>query len=241
MSRVPEEKEIFATQGFGRRLEPGRRSALIIVDFVNGFADPNHFGGGNINSAIDKTRILLNEARNRNLPICFTRIIYPQDAKRPTVFQRKVPTLAVLTQDNFLSAIVPSLRPAPGELVIDKQNPSAFFGTNLAQWLVGSGVDNLIIAGCTTSGCVRATVVDGMSYDYRCYIVQECVGDRAIESHEVSLFEMNQKYGDVCSLDQAVKIIDLSQDGREEPKPPKSSTRRGRIAAIGRERLRRRI
>ncbi len=218
---MPKEKEIFQKQGFGSQLEPGRRSALIIVDFVNGFAEPKHFGGGNINSAIDKTRILLSAARERNLPVCFTRIIYQPDAKRRTVFERKVPTLSVLTEDNALSSIVPSLQPEPGELIIAKQNPSAFFGTNLAQWLVGCGVDNLIIAGCTTSGCVRATVVDGMSYDYRCYVVQECVGDRAIESHEASLFEMNQKYADVCSLEQAIKIVDLIRDVYEERKATK--------------------
>ena len=208
---MPQEIEIFAKQGFGCQLTPGRRSALVVVDFVNGFADPNHFGGGNIDSAIDKTGILLSEARHRDLPICFTRIVYPPHARQPTVFERKVPKFSVLTEGNVLSAIVPSLAPVAGELVIAKQNPSAFFGTNLAQWLVGSRVDNLILAGCTTSGCVRATVVDGISHDYRCYVVQECVGDRSIRSHELSLFEMNQKYADVCSLDRAIKIIDMAE------------------------------
>ena len=81
-----------------------------------------------------------------------------------------------------------------------KTQPSAFFGTDLASWLIGRRVDTVLVAGCTTSGCVRASVVDAMSFNFRPIVVAECVGDRAIAPHEASLFDIAQKYGDVLPL-----------------------------------------
>lgn len=197
--------DVFEKQGFGRTLTPGHNSALVIVDFVNGFADPNHFGGGNINDAIDATVTLLDAARARDIPVCFTRMVYQPGST--TIFEEKVPSLSVLTENHPLSAIVPELEPRSNEFIVRKQNPSSFFGTNLSQWLIGNQVQNLVIAGCTTSGCVRATVVDGMSSNYRCYIVESCVGDRSLPSHDMSLFEMRQKYADICNLEGAISLF----------------------------------
>ena len=209
---MSEPSDVYRAQGFGHSLPPGPRSALLIIDFANGFADPQQFGGGNIASAIECTKPLLAEARRRALPICFSRIVYDAAGADFNVFQMKIPSLKLLTEESPLSAIVDALRPLPGELVIRKQNPSAFFGTGLAPWLVQRQVDNLIVTGCTTSGCVRASVVDAMSFNFRCYIVEDCVGDRSFEAHRANLFDMQQKYGDVCSTDFALALLQGAQD-----------------------------
>lgn len=106
-----------------------------------------------------------------------------------------------LTETNPASAIVDELSPETGEYVVRKTVPSAFAGTPLAPWLVTHGVQTVVVAGCVTSGCVRASVLDAMQYGFRPVIVSDCVGDRAIGPHEANLFDMAQKCGDVMDLD----------------------------------------
>lgn len=201
------DEDVFKAQGFGQSLPPGPRSALLVIDFVNSFADPALFGGGNIGPAIQNTRILLDEARRASLPVCFSRIVYQSDGADLCVFQMKAPRLALLTEESPLSAVVNELRPVSGELVLAKRSPSAFFGTDLSSWLIARGVQNLIVSGCTTSGCVRATVVEGVSYNFRCFVVDECVGDRSLQAHVASLFDIRQKYGDVWSIEAAKALM----------------------------------
>lgn len=192
---------VYARQGFGAGLQLEPPFGLLIVDFVNGFADPELFGGGNIPDAIAATQPLLDVARERNWPVAHTRIVYAGDGADANVFSAKVPGLLRLTEDAHASAIVPQLAPQAGELVVRKNVPSAFFGTSLAPWLTQRGVRTLLIAGCVTSGCVRASVVDAMCWGFRPVVVADCVGDRALGPHEASLFDMAQKYAEV--LDRA--------------------------------------
>lgn len=201
--------DIYALQGFGRSLGPPGVAALLVVDFVNGFADAGSFGGGNITAAIKATRVLLARARAARRPVAFSRIVYPEGGPR-AVFQQKVPSLAALVAGSPLIEVVPDLTPEPGELVLDKAAPSMFFATNLAPWLVSQNVDSLLVTGCTTSGCVRATVVDAMSFNYRCYVVEDCVGDRSLPAHNSSLFDMAQKYADVFDLSRAIESIEAA-------------------------------
>jgi maleamate amidohydrolase len=197
------ELEIYARQGLGQPSGFGNRPAVVVVDFVNGFADPAVFGGGNIAPAIARTRVLLENARTHGVPVAFTRIVYADDGTDAGVFCLKAPGLLKLTEHASASQIVRELEPKAGEYVVRKTQPSAFFGTNLANWLVGKGVDTVLVAGCTTSGCVRATVVDAMSYNFRTVVVTDCVGDRALAPHEASLFDMEQKYADLMSCEKA--------------------------------------
>jgi maleamate amidohydrolase len=99
------------------------------------------------------------------------------------------------------------VQPAPGELVVRKTQASAFFGTGVAPWLTQRGVDTVVVAGCTTSGCVRATVVDALSWNYRTIVARDCVGDRAIGPHEANLFDMAQKYADVLDRDAIIAAL----------------------------------
>jgi maleamate amidohydrolase len=189
--------DLYARQGFGRRLAIEGGCGLVVIDFVNGFLDPELLGGGNIGPAAEAAVEVLRRARLLRWPIAHSRIVFAGDAA-PSVFALKVPALLSLTEDAPASAIIAPLAPEPGELVIRKTVPSAFHGTPaLATWLRERAVRNLVIVGCTTSGCVRASTVDAMTFGFRPFVLSDCVGDRAITPHEASLFDIAQKYGEV--------------------------------------------
>ena len=185
----------------------GQRPALLVVDFVNGFADPEQFGGGNIGEAIENTRELLAESRALGLPVAFTRVVYADDGSDAGVFTLKAPTLKNLTEESFGSQIVDQLKPWDGEYIVRKTQPSAFFGTNLAAWFVSKSVDTVIATGCTTSGCVRASVIDSMSYNFKTVVASDCVGDRAIGPHEANMFDMEQKYADLMTSSEIIAVL----------------------------------
>ena len=195
------ELEIYVRQGFAQKIGIGAAPALVMVDFVLGFTDPDHFGGGNINDAIERTVELLAFARERGWPVAHTRVVYAEDGADAGIFARKVPALLTLTEASPLSQIVPELAPRPGEFVVRKRGASAFFGTDLAPWLAMRRVDTLAVAGCTTSGCVRATVVDALQHNLRTICVTDCVGDRALGPHMANLFDIGQKYADLMSAE----------------------------------------
>src|SRR5262245_62953958 len=121
---------------------------------------------------------------------------------------RKVPALAMLTQTAPVGQIVPELTPLPNETILRKTQLSAFFGTGYADLLRRQGVDTVIVAGCTTSGCVRATVVDAMSHNFRTIVVRDCVGDRSLAAHDANLFDMEQKYADLVESEAVVALLD---------------------------------
>ncbi|MFC3866840.1 N-carbamoylsarcosine amidohydrolase [Alcaligenes aquatilis] len=203
------EGAVYAQQGFGSTLEPKAPYGLLIIDLVNGFADPAVFGGGNIPEAIENTQTLLATAREQGWPVAHTRIVYADDGADNNIFSIKVPGMLGLTEDAHNSHIVPELAPAPGEFIVRKNVPSAFFGTPLAAWLTQRGVQTLLVAGAVTSGCVRSSVVDAMQLGFRPLVVSDCVGDRAIGPHEANLFDMRQKYATVATREEAMKLIGL--------------------------------
>ena len=201
------ELEIFRQQNFGNPIGFGRRSALLVVDFTVGFNDPALFGGGNIDPAVRRTVRLLAFFRERKLPVAFTRVVYADDGSDGGIFATKQPRLLMLTERHPAGQVVPELAPLAGELVVRKNQASAFFATNLAPWLVQQGADTVVVTGCTTSGCVRATVVDAISYNFRPIVARDCVGDRALGPHEASLFDLQQKYADVLERDAIIAAL----------------------------------
>jgi maleamate amidohydrolase len=198
---------VYRRQGFGGRLGVSGRIGLLIVDFVVGFSDPLSFGGGNIAAAIRSTINALSEARRRRWRVAHTRIVFSDDGSDANVFCVKVPTLLKLTENSRLSAIVQDLVPIAGELVVRKTAPSAFFETGLRSWLTQQNVQTLLVAGATTSGCVRASVVDAMSCGFRPVVLSDCVGDRLLGPHEASLSDMQQKYADVMALTDLLESL----------------------------------
>jgi maleamate amidohydrolase len=200
-------REIFSQQNFGNELGFGKQPCLLIVDFTNSFADPKILGGGNINAAINNTEKLLIQCRNQSVPIFFTKVVLDPKQDKDLLFAKKAPALLDHTADSNFSQIVNNLTPMQSETIIEKKQASAFFDTSLELKLNDQSIDTVIIAGCTTSGCVRASVVDCISFNFIPLIVKECVGDRTLESHELSLFEMNNKYADVVSLKDTLYYI----------------------------------
>jgi maleamate amidohydrolase len=201
------ELEIYRRQQFGNPMGFGRKCALLVVDFTVGFNDPALFGGGNIGFAIEQTGRLLAFFRDRRLPVAFSRVVYADDGSDGGIFATKQPRLLILTERHPAGQVVPELAPRAGELIVRKNQASAFFGTGLAPWLVQQGADTLVVAGCTTSGCVRASVVDAISWNLRPIVARDCVGDRALGPHEASLFDMQQKYADVLVRDEIMAKI----------------------------------
>jgi maleamate amidohydrolase len=212
---MSDDAEIYRRQGIGQRMGFGRRPALLVIDFINGFNDPGQFGGGNIQSAIDRTEELLAAARHLDLPILFTTHVYAGDGSEDGLFNLKMPRMREgLERGSRAVQVVDQLAPRPGERVVEKHFPSAFFGTDVAGWLAMRGVDTVIVTGCTTSGCVRATVVDGMGHGFRPMVPRECVGDRALGPHEANLFDMDQKYADVMPLAEVLAALDRLYPGQ---------------------------
>jgi maleamate amidohydrolase len=202
------ERDIYRQQNFGNRIGFGRRSALLIVDFTVGFNDPELFGGGNIDGAVKRSVELLAFFRKAKLPVAFTRVVYAEDGSDAGVFCVKAPNLRMLTETHSAGQIVPELAPRPGELMVRKTQASAFFGTGLAPWLVQQGADTVVVSGCTTSGCVRASVVDALSHNFRPIVARDCVGDRALAPHEANLFDMAQKYADILERDDIIAALE---------------------------------
>jgi maleamate amidohydrolase len=206
MTDIP---SIYRDQGLGGRIGFGRRPALLVIDFINGFNDTSQFGGGNIQAAIDATATLLAAARRHALPIAYTSHCYAGDGSDESLFNLKMPRMGeVLVAGSHAVRVVDQLSPLPGEYLINKHFPSGFFGTDLAGWLAARGVDTAIVSGCTTSGCVRATVVDALGHGFRPIVPRECVGDRAEAPHEANLFDMEQKYADVLPLAEVLTALD---------------------------------
>ncbi|HSD42339.1 MAG TPA: isochorismatase family protein [Burkholderiales bacterium] len=199
-----QETDIYRKQNFGNRIGFGRKTALVIVDFTVAFNDPALFGGGNIDAAVKQTVGLLDFFRQAGLPVAFTRVVYAEDGSDAGVFCMKVPSLRMLTENHPAGQIVPELAPRAGELIVRKTQASAFFGTGLAPWLVQQGCDTVVVVGCTTSGCVRASVIDAISHNFRPILARDCVGDRALGPHDASLFDMGQKYADLLRRDEIV-------------------------------------
>lgn len=191
------------------RLGFGRKTALIVIDLLQGYTLKGAplFAPGVV-KAVREMPELLKLARQKKMPIIHTRVFYnPSDFIDGGVWIRKAPVLKSLVPGNKYAQFCKGVEPGKGELVIVKNYASAFFGTSLAATLTAAGIDTLMITGCTTSGCIRASAVDAVQNGFRPIVVRECVGDRHDGPHEANLFDINAKYGDVISKTEALKYI----------------------------------
>jgi maleamate amidohydrolase len=193
----------YAAAGFSQRLGFGRRPALLVVDFVNAYLTKGNPLYAGVEDALAAATELLHAARAAALPVIYTRVYYEPGAA-PGPFFRKVQALRNFVGDTPAGQICAELAPAPGDIVVRKQYASAFFGTPLKAILDERGVDSLLIAGLSTSGCVRATAVDAVQSGFIPLVVREAVGDRAAGPHDASLFDLDAKYADVVSLAEAL-------------------------------------
>ena len=200
--------DIYKKHGFGGTLGLGERPSLCIVDFFNGVMSADDFGGCNIPDAIENTVPLLDFCRERGMPVAYTRIVFAEDGSDYNLLTEKVPSIKAMTEDAHAGQIVPQLEPKPGELIIRKRNASAFFQTDYTGWLSLHNLDTVLVTGCVTSGCVRATTLDALGYGFRPIVVTDCVGDRALGPHEANLFDMGQKYADLMTSEEVMAALD---------------------------------
>ena len=201
-------REVYAKAGLGQAVTLGERPAVLVIDFSCGFTDPGCPLGSDLTPQVEATRRLLDAAREKGVPVVFTTIAFEPSLKDGGLWMQKVPALAVLQLGGAWAAIDPRLDPQDDETVIVKKGASGFFGTNLASVLVSQGVDTVILCGATTSGCVRATAIDLLQYGWPTIVPRECVGDRAQAPHEANLFDIQAKYADLVSVDDALAYLE---------------------------------
>ncbi len=199
--------EDYKRKGFAERSGFGTKPALLIVDFINGFTDPTTPLGGDFSSQLDVTNQLLAVFRLNGIPVVYTTIAYEPDFRDAGLFIKKVPSLSILLKGSPMVEVDRRIAPLPGERVLEKKFASSFFGTDLAGYLKGLGVDTIIMTGCTTSGCIRASAVDSLQYGFLTVVVREGVGDRPEGTHEANLLDIDAKYGDVVSLHEVLAYL----------------------------------
>jgi maleamate amidohydrolase len=222
-----ETRAVYAGQGWGtQRVGFGERPALLVVDMQWDFVDP---GSPSTCAplAVDRLpdiRRLLDAARAAGIPVFFSQGLVAPDLSDVGLWKGWAHRTGHAQVEGTRGAeIVPELAPLPGEHVVRKRRPSAFFGTDLDVFLRGRRVDTLIVAGSSMSGCVRATVVDGFSLDYRVMMVTECVVDRTLEVLERNLFDMDAKYADAVGLAETLAYLATLPGGRPAPGQPGSA------------------
>ncbi len=193
---------------FDGRVGFGKHPAVLIVDFINAYTtEGSPLFAPDVVTAVAETVSLLELARLKQIPVLYTKVLYNKNFLDGGIFIQKVPVLKTMLEGEPLAEIVPELPPAELDTIIVKQYASAFFGTPLAATLTSMGVDTLILTGCSTSGCIRASAVDGMQYGFRVIVPRECVADRHAGPHEANLFDINSKYGDVMGKSEVMEYL----------------------------------
>lgn len=192
----------YANGAFGARLGFGQKQALVMIDFAQAYFVSDSPLFANRPEVVPRAQALLQWARQRGLLVCHTRVEYRSDGLDGGVFFRKVPALKVFCAGHPLADCVPALSPTAHEPVVTKQYASAFFGTSLASTLRAQGVDCVLLAGMSTSGCVRASTVDALQHGFIPIVVSDACGDRHPQPHEANLFDLQAKYADVMTLEQ---------------------------------------
>jgi nicotinamidase-related amidase len=217
-----EDLDYFEKGGMGEEVGWGENPAVIVVDMTDAFVDGEYATGRTDTgqAAVEANETLLEAAREAGFPVIYTTPtsagVYPEDYRSSgDSDEMSEDRRAILTTGNVVS---PPIAPEEDDVVIEKPAPSAFFDTHLANLLHHYGIDTLIVTGMTTSGCVRATVVDGKSSGFRVIVPEECAADRSISSHEMSLFDMDMKYADVRPLETVLDAIAELAD-TEAPSP----------------------
>jgi nicotinamidase-related amidase len=213
--RSSEALDSYRSKGLAGEMGFGDRPAIVVVDFLLGFTSVESPLGSNLDREIEATRRVLDAGREAGIPILYSITAYSEGLRDGGTFIRKVPSLGVLLRGSEFVRIDPRLGYRSEETTFEKKYASAFFGTSLTSELTANGVDTVIICGATTSGCVRATVVDAMQYGYRPIVPKQCVGDRSAEAHRANLVDIEGKYGDVVDVEVVISYLEGLE--RKEP------------------------
>lgn len=191
------QQQVYDRAGFGRPVPRGRRPAIVVVDFSYGFTDTQYPTAADMTGPIAATRRITDAARAAGMPVIYTTIAFhPAEIDR-LPWLRKATGMAALLQGSRLVEIDAATGIQAGDAIVVKKGASAFFGSTLAALLTGAGVDTVVVTGATTSGCVRATVVDAVQSGFTVLVPADCCADRAEAPHAANLYDIGQKYGDV--------------------------------------------
>jgi nicotinamidase-related amidase len=180
---------------------------MIVIDMPTGFTDLRSPLAANLDSQIEAVNRLLDIARARQVPIIFSTVVYDPDLQEAGIWKVKLPSNQWMVEGSEWVKVDKRLNRRPNEMLLVKKYPSCFFGTDLVSRLLYRNIDTLLLTGCTTSGCVRATAVDSCSYGLHTIVVEEAVGDRADLPHIANLFDIDAKYGDVVDLGRALEYL----------------------------------
>ena len=182
---------------------------MIVIDVNRGFTDPASPLVCDLDGVVAAIRRVLDVARGAGIPVAFTTVSYDDAGKQTAAaFIDKIPALLTLDAGTHWVEIDPRIAPRDDEPVLNKLFASAFFGTALSSFLTANHCDSLIVTGASTSGCVRATVVDAIQHGYRPIVPREAVGDRNPEAHAANLYDIETKYGDVVSVDELIAQLE---------------------------------
>lgn len=201
MDWIDETEERYTEHDFGVEVGMGEQPALLVVDLINAFTDPETDLGSDVDDVLAQTERLLAAFREYDLPRYFTTVAYEESYGDAGRFIEKVPALRELELGTEAVDVDEQVAPVGDERVILKKYASAFFGTDLETELTTHRVDTLVITGVTTSGCIRATAIDSLQHGYRTIVPADAVGDRADGPHRANLFDIDAKYGDVVETD----------------------------------------
>lgn len=202
-----------AERGWGASVGFGNSPALIVIDLSRAFTDPDADLGSDCSAVIERANELLHAFRKAGRPIFFSTIAYDDPGTDPGIWLKKIRGLNALAIDSQWVEQDPRLARDPADVVLVKRQASCFFGTDFDRALEDGKIDTLVIAGVSTSGCVRATAVDGAQLGYRVIVAEEAVGDRLADAHLQSLRDIDLKYGDVLNnAEILLKLGEISQD-----------------------------
>ncbi|RFB85105.1 carbamoylsarcosine amidase [Rhizobium leguminosarum bv. trifolii] len=208
------QQETYRTAGFGQPVPRGIRPGIVVVDFTYRFTDTIYPTAADMKSEIAATRRLTDLARTKDIPVIYTTIAYHRGEVAMLPWLRKATGMAALIEGSRLVEIDADTGIQPNDPVLTKKGASAFHGTALAALLTGARVDTLVVAGATTSGCVRATVVDAVQSGFNVLVPGDCCADRARGPHEANLYDMHQKYADVTDADDIERWLISLPDHR---------------------------
>ena len=201
-------EEIYQKSKLGGGVGFGKRPAIIVIDLQKGFTLPEATAGADMTTTVENVKKLTDASREKNVKVYYTRVGYEKDGVDLGPFGHKAMVLRDFTRDHWFYEMDERLDIRNSDIVLEKHWPSAFFGTHLLQMFIATHIDTVIITGCTTAGCVYASALDSCSYGFRTIVAEECVADRAEETHNMFLWNMGQKYADVMSVKEVIAEIE---------------------------------
>lgn len=193
---------------YGKKAGFGKRPALVLIDFAQAYFDPECPLYAGVDDALASALRIRKLAHEIGIPVVLTEVTYHRSGIDGGRFMEKAKPLGAFIKGRSTAEFAHGLVPLEDEIIVSKQYPSAFFGTSLASTLTAMGIDNVVLTGLTTSGCVRASCVDSMSHGFITTVVSDACGDRHQAPHDANLFDMNAKYADVVSEDEIVQFFE---------------------------------